>query len=63
MITISTNFPKNFYNEYFRTSASDSEMEVISRGWLCVKKLTGMDYKLESRGEINTFELAIEMFE
>ena len=64
MITISTNFPKKFYNEYFRTFASDSEVEVISRGWLCVKKqLTGMDYKLESRGEINTFELAIEMFE
>ena len=31
-------FSKKFYNEYFRTFASDSEMEVISRGWLCVKK-------------------------
>ena len=39
-------------------------MEVISIGGLCVKKqITGMDYKLESRSEINTFELAIEMFE
>ncbi len=57
-------FPKEFYNEYFRTFASDSEMEVISIGGLCVKKqITGMDYKLESRSEINTFELAIEMFE
>ncbi len=58
------NFPNEFYNEYFRIFASDSEMEVISGGWKCIKKqLNAMDYKLENRSKINTFELAIEMIE
>ena len=58
------NFPKEFYNEYFRIFASDSEMEIINGGWLCVKKqLHFMDNEIENRNRINIFELAIEMFE
>ncbi len=57
-------FSKKFHNEYFRTFASDSEMEVINGGWMCEKKQSHyMDYEIENRNRINIFELAIEMFE